>query len=96
MLHIYINVSGMLQVFHLDVCIYSQWLHTCFKKNGVFASVSDIYCKCVYLDVIKVDRILHMLQWDTPTVAIEASPWSPCGRLRPADASAAQHPQRVR
>jgi hypothetical protein len=35
MLYIYASVSGifihMLQVFHLDFCIFLQWLHTCFQ-----------------------------------------------------------------
>jgi len=42
--------------------------------SGVFASVSDVCCKCYnyfghmlhvfYLDLAKVDLMLHMLQWD--------------------------------
>jgi hypothetical protein len=68
-----------------------QWLSSVFR---CFASVSDVCCKCFrcmlqmfYLDIAKVDLVLHMLQWDSPTVAaptaIGASPserrWSHAG-----------------
>ena len=52
-------------------CMHLQWLSTVF---GCFAIVSDVCCKyfnyfgCMlqvfYLDVAKVDLVLHMLQWD--------------------------------
>jgi hypothetical protein len=30
---------------------------------------SNVCCECVYLDVSKVDRVLHMLQCDPPAAA---------------------------
>jgi hypothetical protein len=77
MLHIYASVSGvfirMLQLFYLDVCICLQWLHMCFQVFFCFASISDVCCKCFicfgcmlqvfHLNVTKVDRVLHMLQY---------------------------------
>jgi hypothetical protein len=63
MLHIYASVSSvficMLQVFHLDVYICLQWLHTCFQVfSGVLqvfqtyvtcvSAVSDVCCKCSF------------------------------------------------
>jgi hypothetical protein len=71
------SVSGVfictLEVFHLDVYIYLQWLHTCFQVfSGVFARVIDVCCKCFscfgrmlqvfHLNIAKVDRMSHMLQ----------------------------------
>jgi hypothetical protein len=34
------------------------------------SAILDVCCKCFYLNVAKVDRVLHILQWDPPaTVA---------------------------
>jgi hypothetical protein len=64
--------THMLQVFHVEVAYVFEWLHTCSP------SVSNVYCKCfnyfgrmlpvLHLNVVKVDLVLHMLQWD-PSVA---------------------------
>jgi hypothetical protein len=49
----------------------------CNVYTCVFLSVSDVCCKCsscfermlqVFLNVAKVDLVLHMLQWDPPAV----------------------------
>jgi hypothetical protein len=78
----------MLQVFHLDICMFLQWLHMCFQVFfWYFASVLNVYCKCInyfgsmlqafYLDVAKIDQILHILQcaWEA-----ECGTSSPCVR----------------
>jgi hypothetical protein len=66
----------ILQMFYMDVA----YAYNSFQMfSGVFASVSDVCCKCFscfgcilqvfHLDVSKVDQVLHMLQWDRPIVA---------------------------
>ena len=67
--------------------MHLQWLSTVF---GCFAIVLDVCCKyfnCMlqvfYLDVAKVDLVLHMLQWDRlpqPSDAVACAP--PSGRRR--------------
>jgi hypothetical protein len=50
-------------------------------------TISDVYCKCVHLNVTNVDWVLLMLQWDPPVqlpvAAARALPsrprWSPRG-----------------
>ena len=55
-----------LQVFHLDVAYFLQWLHMCFLVFQTYvASVSSVFfcmLQVLHLDVSKVDRVLHI--WD--------------------------------
>jgi hypothetical protein len=68
----------MSHMFHTYVASLLSGCCICFAMafhvfSGVFVSVSDAYFKCficlqtyianVYVDVLKVDRVLHMLQW---------------------------------
>jgi hypothetical protein len=69
----YLNVAYIshicLQVFYLDVAYTCNGFHVFFR---CFASVSDVCCKCFicfgrmlqafHLDVVNVNRVLHMLQ----------------------------------
>jgi hypothetical protein len=75
-----------MQVFHLDVCMYLQWLHTCFQVfsgvSQVFQTyvvnvsfVSDLCYSCVYQNVVKVDRVLHILPWDPPAAPACCKCW---------------------
>jgi hypothetical protein len=98
-----------MQVFHLDVCIYLQWLHTCFQ---VFSGVSQMF----QTYVVSVSSVFGlMLQLclsgcckSRSGVAHVAMGPTCCTRLlqllghhrgslrgclRPADASAVRHPQ---
>jgi hypothetical protein len=99
----------MLQVFHLDVAYVLQWLHTYFLSFfWCFASVSDVCRKCfscfrtyvasvsskgyksklgVVHDVIGPTYHNRLLQ------LLGRRRGSPCGRLRPANASTAWHAQ---
>jgi hypothetical protein len=59
--------THMLQVFYLNVAYVLQWLHTCFP--GVFIRMLQVFqliqtydASVLYLDVAKVDLVLHMLQ----------------------------------
>jgi hypothetical protein len=68
----------MLQVFYLDVAYVCNSFQVFL---GVFASVSDACFKCsiylysmlqvLYLDISKVDRVLHMLQCVPPATVDE-------------------------
>jgi hypothetical protein len=75
----------MLVSYELLQCL--QWLHTWFSSFFCcFASVSDAYCKCFNcfehmlqmfsLNVVKVDLVLHMLQWD-PSATVPAAAAGP-------------------
>jgi hypothetical protein len=77
MLHIYANVSGVFHMYIASV-LSKMFAYVCngytriFKFFSFFASVSDVCCKCFscfrcmlqvfHLNVVKVDRMLHMLQ----------------------------------
>jgi hypothetical protein len=66
----------MLQVFHLNVAYVCKDYIRVFKFFLVFASVSDICCKCFnyfermlqvfHMNIAKVNRGLHMLQGNPP------------------------------
>jgi hypothetical protein len=59
---------------------------------GVFVSVSDVCFKCficlqsilqvLHLDILKVDRVLHMLQCDLPVVVAGGGMRGRAGRRR--------------
>jgi hypothetical protein len=94
----------MLHMFHTDVanvlfgyCVCLQWFSSVL---GVFKSVADACCKyfncfeCILqvlpLDIVKLDLVLLMLQWDPLAAAAGAPPsrrrrpgkWRPRGRER--------------
>jgi hypothetical protein len=58
----YFFFGRMLQVFYLDVVYISHICCKCFRHMfHVFHMFSDACCKCVHLDVSKVDQILYIL-----------------------------------
>jgi hypothetical protein len=78
----------MLQVFHLDVLhMFAMATHMFSSFFWSFASISDVCCKCFicvrrmlqvfYLNVAKVDRVLHMLQLDPPAAPAAATAGAP-------------------
>jgi hypothetical protein len=90
----------MLQVFYMYVAkvdpdvayVYYSFqvfwgVCNCFRH--MFAStstISDVCCK-FHLDIIKVDLVLHMLQWDhqpQPPAAVAEAPPSGCKMSPPA------------
>jgi hypothetical protein len=99
----------MLQVFHLDVAYVLQWLHTYFLSFfWCFASVSDVCRKCFSCFrtyVASVSSTSYKSKLGVIHVVIEHTyhsrmlqllgrrRGSPCGRLRPANASTAWHAQ---
>ena len=69
----------------------------CFRRmlqvlQTYVASVSDVCCKCFsclrrilqvfHLDIVKVDLVLHMLQWDPPAPATCCSCWGATERAQ--------------
>jgi hypothetical protein len=82
----------------LDVAYVLQWLHACFKYFQVFckcfrhmlASVSVVFgcmLQAFHLNVVKVNLVLHMLQWDPSPATAARAPGLPCEPLRLVDAS---------
>jgi len=64
--YVYTYVASVLSRY----CIYLQMAFKCFANvSGVFASVSAVFghiLQVFHLDVVKVDLMLYMLQWDPP------------------------------
>jgi hypothetical protein len=65
-------------MLHIFAMTFKYFLGV-FDVASVLA-VSDICCK----GVVKVDLVVHMLQWDPPIVATCYSYWVTFGRCRPA------------
>ena len=84
--------THMFQMFYLNVAYVLQWFW------GVFASVSDVCCKCFscfgrmlqvfHLNVAKIEQVLHMLQcvWksggDTIGTRVRSGGMGPRGRVK--------------
>ena len=66
----------MLQVFYLNVeyvCngfrVFSGVLQVFQTYAASVLAILAICYKCFHLQVVKIDLVLHMLQWDPPVVA---------------------------
>jgi hypothetical protein len=68
MLHVFAMATHALSSFS---GVLKMFQHVCSKYFSCFEHMLQVF----HLNVAKVDMVLHMLQWDSPVVAVCLNYW---------------------